>query len=383
MLPVLYASSWFLTCFASDFPLPFAARIMDLVVCDCYAAPILKVALAVMDAAAPLLIEVQDIEVAVEHLKKDVPRWPLERLQEILTEGLVKPWTPHQRAILTRINGVESVAEAVRRVERRQTVAGCEIERHASEAAEDELRVAEALPRGAPASFTRPTRRLPRPPGRSLSAAESARALDPPGSPSGLSRADIPIEFQPTVELDDRMTEVLSRYASQTETPARSGPSHQAAPSRGDTWRSLDSLDWSGYQNSPAEGLGIDPAAGRPAAPASIDVPAARAVNLSAGSLPSPARSSPFSSGEIRDKVVASRYEHVLHANGAARELPRPAGDGAPPEANGLRADSPSDSFGSWKGTESLSLPAPVSTRTATNNYTSVDHLLGADSALM
>ena len=140
VLPVLYASSWFLTCFASDFPLPFAARIMDLVVCDCYAAPILKVALAVMDAAAPLLIEVQDIEVAVEHLKKDVPRWPLERLQEILTEGLVKPWTPHQRAILTRINGVESVAEAVRRVERRQTVAGCEIERHASEAAEDELR---------------------------------------------------------------------------------------------------------------------------------------------------------------------------------------------------------------------------------------------------
>lgn len=43
VLPVLYASSWFLTCFASDFPLPFAARIMDLVVTDCYAAPIMKV----------------------------------------------------------------------------------------------------------------------------------------------------------------------------------------------------------------------------------------------------------------------------------------------------------------------------------------------------
>ena len=42
-LPVLYASSWLLTCFASDFPLSFAARVMDLVLTDCYAAPMMKV----------------------------------------------------------------------------------------------------------------------------------------------------------------------------------------------------------------------------------------------------------------------------------------------------------------------------------------------------
>ena len=43
MLPVLYAAPWLLTCFASDFPLPFAARVLDLVITDCWAAPMLKV----------------------------------------------------------------------------------------------------------------------------------------------------------------------------------------------------------------------------------------------------------------------------------------------------------------------------------------------------
>lgn len=43
VLPVLYASSWFLTCFASDFPIAFAARVLDVVICDCYAAPMMKV----------------------------------------------------------------------------------------------------------------------------------------------------------------------------------------------------------------------------------------------------------------------------------------------------------------------------------------------------
>jgi hypothetical protein len=34
VLPVLYASSWFLTCFASEFPIKFAARVMDVIITD-------------------------------------------------------------------------------------------------------------------------------------------------------------------------------------------------------------------------------------------------------------------------------------------------------------------------------------------------------------
>ena len=44
-LPVLYASSWLLTCFAADFPLHFAARVMDVILTDShgFASPMLKV----------------------------------------------------------------------------------------------------------------------------------------------------------------------------------------------------------------------------------------------------------------------------------------------------------------------------------------------------
>ena len=42
VLPVLYAPSWLLTCYASDFPIPVAARVLDLVITDCWAAPMMK-----------------------------------------------------------------------------------------------------------------------------------------------------------------------------------------------------------------------------------------------------------------------------------------------------------------------------------------------------
>ena len=41
-LPVLYVSSWLLTAFAADFPLSFAARIMDAILADSYVEPVMK-----------------------------------------------------------------------------------------------------------------------------------------------------------------------------------------------------------------------------------------------------------------------------------------------------------------------------------------------------
>jgi len=40
---VLYASSWLLTAFSADFPLFFSARVMDVILSDCYLMPIMKV----------------------------------------------------------------------------------------------------------------------------------------------------------------------------------------------------------------------------------------------------------------------------------------------------------------------------------------------------
>lgn len=42
-IPVLYASSWLLTAFASDFPIFFASRIMDIILTDRYVVSIMKV----------------------------------------------------------------------------------------------------------------------------------------------------------------------------------------------------------------------------------------------------------------------------------------------------------------------------------------------------
>ena len=39
---VLYASSWLLTAFSADFPLFFSARVMDVILSDCYLMPIMK-----------------------------------------------------------------------------------------------------------------------------------------------------------------------------------------------------------------------------------------------------------------------------------------------------------------------------------------------------
>eukprot|EP00887_Chlorella_sp_A99_P005325 scaffold1.g5325.t1 len=133
VLPVLYASSWLLTCFASDFPIAFAARVLDLVITDCWAAPMLKararmgrsrcqaggnaVAVGIMRQCEMLLLEMEDFEMMVDVIRQDIPKWPAEELQELLTEALSKPWTPRQLKVLEQINGAETVIEAVQRVD--------------------------------------------------------------------------------------------------------------------------------------------------------------------------------------------------------------------------------------------------------------------------
>ncbi|KAL4528806.1 hypothetical protein Ndes2437A_g03345 [Nannochloris sp. 'desiccata'] len=116
-LPVLYASSWFLTCFSAEFPMHFAARVMDLVVTDCYAAPFMKVAVHILERCEQELLQMEDLEEMVDYLRKDVPKWPRGQLQDLLTEALGRGWTARQNGVLKEINGAESVAEAVARVD--------------------------------------------------------------------------------------------------------------------------------------------------------------------------------------------------------------------------------------------------------------------------
>jgi hypothetical protein len=118
-LPVLFAPSWLMGCFASDFPLHFSSRVMDLVITDSrgQTAPLIRVSLALLEAAAPQLMQLHDLEDLLRYLKHDVPRWSREQLQELISNALEKPWSKRQMKILENMNGAESVADAVRRVD--------------------------------------------------------------------------------------------------------------------------------------------------------------------------------------------------------------------------------------------------------------------------
>lgn len=116
-LPVLYASSWFLTCFAAEFPLHFAARVMDLVITDFYSAPLMKVAVHILERCESQLKEMTDVEEMVNLLKKGVPKWPRSVLHDLLTEALGKGWSSRQERILVDVESAETVADALTRVE--------------------------------------------------------------------------------------------------------------------------------------------------------------------------------------------------------------------------------------------------------------------------
>lgn len=56
---MLYASSWLLTGFASDFPIFFSSRVMDIILTDRYVVAIMKVCSNLMSSLPlPLLVQI-------------------------------------------------------------------------------------------------------------------------------------------------------------------------------------------------------------------------------------------------------------------------------------------------------------------------------------
>ena len=118
ILPVLYASSWLLTCFASEFPIKFAARVMDVVITDSYDTPMMKVALELLIRCKDDIMKLDDMEDIVDLLRKQLPKWPESTLQDLLTCALGSQWTPEQAEILRETNNTETVTEAISRLEK-------------------------------------------------------------------------------------------------------------------------------------------------------------------------------------------------------------------------------------------------------------------------
>ena len=83
--PVIYASSWFLSLFAAEFPYSFTARILDVMLAERSCAVVLRVALGLLDACEQPLLELHDFEALIMYLKLEPKTWPADRLRDILT----------------------------------------------------------------------------------------------------------------------------------------------------------------------------------------------------------------------------------------------------------------------------------------------------------
>lgn len=86
--PALYAAQWVLTAFACPFPAPFAARVLDALLTERRAAPLIRVALAVAAECEPDLAAARDFESAVAVLKVQPLSWPPARARAVLDRGL-------------------------------------------------------------------------------------------------------------------------------------------------------------------------------------------------------------------------------------------------------------------------------------------------------
>ena len=117
VLPVLYASSWQMTCFAAEFPLKFSARVLDCLITDSFELPIMKVSVSILKRCRAEILQMDDMEDIMDLLRKTVPGWPERWLMDLLTESLSVPWTARDLAVLQEERMVESVADAVRRID--------------------------------------------------------------------------------------------------------------------------------------------------------------------------------------------------------------------------------------------------------------------------
>ncbi|XP_047576093.1 TBC1 domain family member 4 isoform X2 [Lutra lutra] len=83
--PSLYAAPWFLTLFASQFPLGFVARVFDIIFLQ-GTEVIFKVALSLLSSQETLIMECDNFESIVEFLKTTLPDMNTSEMEKIITQ---------------------------------------------------------------------------------------------------------------------------------------------------------------------------------------------------------------------------------------------------------------------------------------------------------
>ncbi|XP_018601818.2 TBC1 domain family member 1-like isoform X1 [Scleropages formosus] len=85
--PSLYATPWFLTAFASHFPMGFVARVFDMLFLQGSEA-IFKVALSLLGSHKPLIMQYNNLEAIVDFIKTTLPKLGLVQMEKTINQVL-------------------------------------------------------------------------------------------------------------------------------------------------------------------------------------------------------------------------------------------------------------------------------------------------------
>ncbi|XP_014450440.2 TBC1 domain family member 1 isoform X5 [Alligator mississippiensis] len=83
--PSLYAAPWFLTMFASQFPLGFVARVFDMLFLQ-GTEVIFKVALSLLGSHKPLILQHENLETIVDFIKTTLPKLGLVQMEKTISQ---------------------------------------------------------------------------------------------------------------------------------------------------------------------------------------------------------------------------------------------------------------------------------------------------------
>nr|XP_023405559.1 TBC1 domain family member 1 isoform X1 [Loxodonta africana] len=83
--PSLYAAPWFLTVFASQFPLGFVARVFDMIFLQ-GSEVVFKVALSLLGSHKPLILQHENLETIVDFIKNTLPNLGLVQMEKTINQ---------------------------------------------------------------------------------------------------------------------------------------------------------------------------------------------------------------------------------------------------------------------------------------------------------
>lgn len=112
IVPILYASQWFMTAFACPLPPSFACRVLDVMLTEHSTAMLVRVALAILMELEPEVLELHDFEQIIEHLKVKPLSWDPQTTRRVLNNAVGISLTDADFAKVDEMIAQEGQAEA-------------------------------------------------------------------------------------------------------------------------------------------------------------------------------------------------------------------------------------------------------------------------------